>query len=144
MARKLTPEELNRYSADFDIPAGLEPLTGKKKASSKKEKATGATKKQAGEPKKADKATKKAGDKETGKETKKAAKKAVSAPVVVESASVDRQPSLGKHPGGRPAAFKSEVQIVTLKLPPADVIKLKVKAAEQGKTMAQVIHDWLN
>ena len=44
---------------------------------------------------------------------------------------------------GRPGAF-DKVQILTVKLPPEDVVKLKVKAAEQGKTVAQVIHDWLN
>lgn len=71
--------------------------------------------------------------------TKKATKKAEEKKT--EKRTPDPDPK--RAAAGRPGAFE-RVQIVTLKLPPEDVIKLKVKAAEQGKTMAQVIHDWLN
>ena len=126
MARKLTPEELERNKADFDIPAGMEPLKPEKK-------------KAAPVPKKGKTSAAKTGTKKPApkKEQKKEENKKPTPPPAPPVA-----PAF-KRGGGRPGAFE-KVQILTVKLPPEDVVKLKVKAAEQGKTVAQVIHDWLN
>ena len=121
MARKLTKEELERNKADFAPP--VDP--GQTSLFDGKKEKKAATKKRP--------------------ETKKAAisKKEPKREPIKEDDTVKEKP-LPRHPGGRPGAFRGEVQAITLKLPPTDITKLKVLAAQQNKTAAQVIHDLLN
>ena len=44
---------------------------------------------------------------------------------------------------GRPGAFEGEVTPITIKLPEKDIKRLKMAAIEQGMTVAQLIHDFI-
>lgn len=159
MAKKVPPEELSKTKTDFDAPKSLEQIKKNMDAmelgilenflagalTSEQEKSfmkrhpdlkAYAPKKTAA---KKTPAKTKTGAKKKTPEQKKKEKEEKGKPTPPPAPPVA---PISKRGGGRPGAFE-KVQILTLKLPPEDVVKLKVKAAEEGKTVAQVVHDWL-
>ncbi len=118
MAVPLDKEQLAKSKTDYDPPENAPEAKEKKQPAVKKTPATkkSAAKKEPAAPKKG--------------------KKAAAAPP-------PPAPAPKKSGVGRPAAFEA-VQVLTLKLPPVDVQKLKIHAIEQGVTVAQLIHNWLN
>lgn len=103
MARKLTPAELARFEADFDIPRGMKPL----KPADKKEKVP------------AEKA-----------ETKKRGRKR-------KEDTIEAAPQKPK--AGRPRKNEEPLFVRSFRLPDRTIKKLRVRAALDGISAADVI-----
>ena len=124
MARKLTKEELERNKADFDIPAGLKPLAEPKKGTSTTTKKAPA------------KNTKTGAKKKTSEQKKREEESAVAI-----SMPEPETPKPEKHAGGRPRKSDEETRVFSFRLTERTVRRLRVLAALQGVSAADIIAD---